>query len=243
MEAYEALASYYNTLIEYPYDAVADICRGASAGKKALDLFCGTGNFTFRLAERGFDAQGSDKSQAMLNVAMEKAREKGLDIVFKKENALKFSFAKPYDLITATSDGLNYLRSCDLNEFFSRISKALVAGGKFVFDVSTPYKLKHKLGNNLFYEEGEDLVYFWRNSYREKEGSVKMELTFFEKTADGTYIRREEEHKQYAHSIDEIKVLASCYDLSVEIIIDIDTFGANVSTSKRLLYILKKNLG
>ena len=241
METYEALASFYDSLIEYPYDAVAELVTKLSEGKRALDLFCGTGNFTVRLAERGFDVSGSDKSQAMLSAAMENARKKGLTIVFKKENALKFSFARPYDLITATSDGLNYLRSCDLNEFFSRISKALISGGRFVFDVSTPYKLKYKLGNNLFYEEGEDLVYFWRNAYREKEGSVKMELTFFSKTEDGKYVRSEEEHKQYSHSIEEIKTLASCYGLTIEKILDLDTFGNNVSTSKRLLYILKKD--
>ena len=241
MEAYEALASYYNRLIEYPYDQVAELAKEVCKGKRALDLFCGTGNFTFRLAERGFEVQGSDRSQAMLNVAAAQAREKGFTIVFRKENALKFASSRPFDLITATSDGLNYLRPMDMNEFFSRVSKALVSGGYFIFDVSTPFKLKRKLGNNLFYEVGEDLVYFWKNTYREKEGSVKMELTFFEKNEDGTYTRRDEEHKQYSHSLEEIKVLASCYDMTVEKTVDLDTFSDNTSSSKRLLYILKKN--
>ena len=240
MEAYSALASYYDRLIEYPYEAVADKAIEGLTGKRALDLFCGTGNFTLALAERGLEVQGSDVSEEMLNVASVNARKKGCNVVFKKENALRFSCAKPYDIISATSDGLNYIRSSDMNAMFSRVAKALVTGGKFLFDVSTPYKLKNKLGNNIFYEDGEDLVYFWRNSYREKEGSVRMELTFFEKTEDGSYIRRDEEHKQYSHSTEEIKVLASCYGFVIESIDDLDTLGAPCSASKRLLFILRK---
>ena len=135
---------------------------------------------------------------------------------------------------------MNYVKPSDVNSLFDRVSSALSDSGKFVFDISTEYKLKTKIGDNIFYEDTEDLVYFWRNQYKEKDGSVKMDLTFFEKTSDGTYKRSDETQKQYVHTLDEIKVLAKCYSFKIENILDIDTFEKYNSKSKRLLFILTK---
>ena len=239
MDAYSALAKYYDRLMEYPYDKVADLFFVNGAGRRALDLFCGTGAFTCRLAERGFNVQGSDLSREMLNVAVSTSKSKGYSIVFKKENALRFSYAKPFDVITAVSDGVNYIRPTDLNAFFERVANALVVGGRFVFDMSTEYKLKSVLGNNVFFEDSEDLVYYWRNTYKEREGAVKMDLTFFEKSGE-TYIRSDESQKQYAHKKEAIKILAEGYGMEIRACLDLDTFGAPHSRSKRILFELVK---
>ena len=44
-------------------------------GKKLLDLACGTGELSIRLAEEGYDVTGVDLSSDMLAVAREKAIE------------------------------------------------------------------------------------------------------------------------------------------------------------------------
>lgn len=53
-----------------------------TAGMRILDVGCGTGNFSVKLAEIGCKVVGIDISQEMLEVAKAKAKEKGLDIEF-----------------------------------------------------------------------------------------------------------------------------------------------------------------
>ena len=84
---------------------------------------------------------------------------------------------------------------------FSTIYALLNDGGVFVFDISSEHKLKHVLGNNLFFEDNENLTYFWQNSL--KGDKVKMELTFFEKQGD-SYKRSDETETQYVHKASEI---------------------------------------
>jgi len=66
----------------------------------------------------------------------------------------------------------------------------------FIFDVSSAYKLKKVLGNNFFYEDDDDLTYFWTNQL--KKDNVVMELAFFVKDGD-VYQRFDERHVQYIY--------------------------------------------
>lgn len=51
-------------------------------GKKILDIGCGTGNYSIRLAELGYEVVGIDISDEMLDIARGKAKEKNLNIKF-----------------------------------------------------------------------------------------------------------------------------------------------------------------
>lgn len=51
-------------------------------GMKILDVGCGTGNFSIKLAEMGCKVVAIDMSEEMINKAKEKAKDKGLDIEF-----------------------------------------------------------------------------------------------------------------------------------------------------------------
>ena len=59
------------------------------------------------------------------------------------------------------------------------------------------------LPGNLFYEDGEDITYFWQSEY--EDGLCKMELTFFVRQENGLYERFDERHFQRAYSGDEIR--------------------------------------
>ncbi|MDE6868794.1 MAG: class I SAM-dependent methyltransferase, partial [Clostridia bacterium] len=88
-----------------------------------------------------------------------------------------------------------------LKTAFSRVYSCLKKGGVFIFDVSSPYKLKNLIGNNLFAEDNEDLTYLWFNKL---DGDrVIMDLTFFERQGE-KYLRSDERHVQYIHEEDEL---------------------------------------
>lgn len=237
--AYSVVSKFYDKLIEYPYEKVLALVQKHKKEGKALDLFCGTGKFTILLAKNGFSVSGSDKSNEMLQKAMEDARQQGLNVVFKREDALKFSSFSDLDLITATCDGLNYVEKSKLEPFFQRVYDALKEGGYFIFDVSSFFKLSEILGNNIYYEDYDDLTYFWRNTFREKDKSVKLELTFFIPDESGKYSREDETQRQFAHSESDLKKCAEKVGFSV-----VEVLGENFQhpneKSERLFFVLKK---
>ena len=78
MEAYTGFAQVYDKFMDnVPYDEWAEaihkilIKYGISEGI-LLDLGCGTGNITRRLADCGYDMIGIDLSDEMLQIAIEK---------------------------------------------------------------------------------------------------------------------------------------------------------------------------
>jgi len=52
-----------------------------------LDIGCGTGRHAIELSERGYSVKGIDLSQAQINRAIEKSKEKGLSIEFSVADA------------------------------------------------------------------------------------------------------------------------------------------------------------
>lgn len=64
----------------------------AKKGMKVLDVGCGTGNFSIKLAKMGCEVVGIDVSEEMLKVAEAKAREEGLNIKFYKMDAHQMEF-------------------------------------------------------------------------------------------------------------------------------------------------------
>lgn len=86
---------------------------------------------------------------------------------------------KKCDFVTAVCDGFNYVKGKNLAAAFNEIYSALNDGGIFIFDVSSANKLENVLGNNLFYEDDENLTYLWQNT--KKGEKIKMDLTFFER--------------------------------------------------------------
>lgn len=239
-KAYSVLAKHYDKLIEYDYRRVAELCSSEGRGN-FLDLFCGTGLLTIELAKCGLNVQGSDISMEMLDIASDNARSQGLRILFREEDAVRFAYSKPLDGITAGCDGINYLNDESLDKLFCKVSEALKSGGIFLFDYSTEYKLKEILGDNLYYEDLDELTYFWQNKYDKKTNSVKMDLLFFEKGQDGRYIRAEECQRQYIHSREYILELASRYSFTVDKEVDLKSFNSPRKTSKSLLVLLRKN--
>jgi len=61
-------------------------------GMKVLDVGCGTGNFSIKLAEKGCQVVGIDISEKMLDIARKKSRAKNLNISFYNMNVYNLSF-------------------------------------------------------------------------------------------------------------------------------------------------------
>ena len=75
--AYSEFASVYDELMtDIPYDTYAeiiDLAAGGIDGKRILDIGCGTGLLSVKLAKMGADVTGIDISPEMITVAEQRA--------------------------------------------------------------------------------------------------------------------------------------------------------------------------
>lgn len=199
---YESLAKYYDDFMqEVPYDEWADFLASIIGdGKEGMDVGCGSGALTVRLAKKGYAVTGSDVSPQMLSVCAQKLGEQGLSVPLVLQSADKLLSPVPLDFITASCDVVNYLRRPE--KFFARAYNNLKKGGVLIFDVSTEYKLRSVLANNVFTEERDGVLYVWENYLNAK--SVDMVLNFFEEREDGAYERTTDEQTQYIHSEEDV---------------------------------------
>ncbi|MPN49061.1 hypothetical protein SDC9_196674 [bioreactor metagenome] len=141
----------------------------------------------------------------MLNEAQQKMKTAGMEARFVTGDMKKFVVDKPIDAIICACDGVNYLvNDADLVSFFKTCWLNLKVGGVLIFDISSYNKLTNILGNNMFYDDREDVTCLWQNKI--SNNMLYMELTFFIKE-DHLYRRLDEEHIQRAYKIDDVKQL------------------------------------
>ena len=172
------------------------------AGSRGIDIGCGNGYFTRALTKAGYSMLGIDVSPEMLTRAQELSLKEGAKAEFLLGDITKLKVNAKADFAVAVNDCLNYVPAQKLKAAFSHVRTCLKKGGAFIFDISSPHKLRNIIGDNLFAEDRDDVSYIWFNSL--SGDSVIMDLTFFEKNFDGKYTRADERHVQYIHEEETI---------------------------------------
>ena len=206
-----------------------------------LDMACGTGNLTLELAKRGYDMIGIDMSPDMLSCAVEKSSNCATPPLWVCQDMRAFELYGTMDAILCTMDSLNYIeKAAELKRVFSLVNNYLNPGGLFIFDMNTPYKLEHVLGNNLFYEIRDDITYLWRNEYLPDEKKCIFDLTFFVQEDEDIYRRLEELQQQKAWSIDEVRDCLHETELELLNVFEAFTHEAPAEQSGRVFYVARK---
>ncbi len=102
-------------------------------GAKILDLCCGSGHISKKLAELGFKVTGIDSSAEMLVLARKNASQ----VDFKLDDARTFNLPNMFDLVISMSDSLNHImRKEELDLVFKNVYNSLYDGGTFIFDLT-----------------------------------------------------------------------------------------------------------
>ncbi|HWO97943.1 MAG TPA: class I SAM-dependent methyltransferase [Bacillus sp. (in: firmicutes)] len=204
---YGRFAYVYDRLMQdVPYDQWVkyiqkELIRTGIYQPAILDVACGTGQVTIRLAKEGYDVTGIDLSDDMLMVAREKAEQEGFSIPLFQQNMTELELGKSFDCVGIFCDSLNYLKSAEeVKQTFSAVSSHLKRDGLFLFDVHSTYKIDEMFAEKTFAYAGEDVSYIWDCFTGEQEHSVEHELTFFVQDETGRYERFEESHQQRTFS-------------------------------------------
>jgi SAM-dependent methyltransferase len=132
---------------------------GLAPGDAVLDLGCGPGLYTSRLAERGMRVTGVDYSRRSIAYAREWAESHDLDITYRYENYLELADEDQYDLVMLIYGDYCPLNPAQRRTLLDNVRRALRPGGCFVFDVSTrEHRAKYGARNGWYAAEGG----FWR---------------------------------------------------------------------------------
>ena len=209
--SYEQFAYLYDELMkDAPYDQWVSFVKDILAKydvevTRLLDLACGTGELSVRLAKQGFEVTGIDLSEDMLSVAQEKAQASGVKIPFFQQNMANLEGQGQFDAIGIFCDSLNYLQTEEeVKSTFSNVHQHLQDNGIFIFDVHSVYKVTEVFINQTFALNEDDISYIWNSFPGDNPNSVEHELSFFvldERT--GKYDRIDELHFQRTYPIEQ----------------------------------------
>lgn len=216
MDSYTSFAQVYDLFMDnVPYDEWSKYIRkvlkryGIEDGL-VLDLGCGTGNMTEALASMGYDMIGIDNSEEMLDLAMEKKRKSGHDILYLNQDMQEFELYGTVRAIICTCDSINYItEEEDLLDVFRLVNNYLDPQGIFMFDFNTEYKYREVLRDQTFAEDREDSSFIWENYYYEDDWINEYDLTLFIRDEEHPEFFRKfhERHIQRVYSLDDMKEL------------------------------------
>jgi SAM-dependent methyltransferase len=141
------------------------------AGRRLLDIGCGTGNALVPMVARGYDAVGVDVSPRMLEVARGKLPG---EISLFAADMRSLPDLGEFDLVWSVADAVNYLHSdAELTAAFDGFRRNLAVGGVVVFDVDTLGTFR-RLYSSLMVVPADDraVVFEGRNAEAIEEGAV-----------------------------------------------------------------------
>jgi len=202
--------------------------------KKILDLACGTGRLAKLFLDSGYDVEGLDISESMLEVA----KKRGLKVYLS--NMVDFNLKKKYDLILCTYDSLNYiLQESSLQKCFNSINKHLNQEGVFICDMNSYYKINKVLPEYKvdYYDFDDATELIWLN--RHEPDFWIGEVILFKKTEDGKYERFYEKYIEKAYQLNKVKKLLK--KANFEILANYSDFEFNKikRDSKRWFFVTK----
>ena len=206
-QSYSEFASVYDELMtEIPYDTYAELIELAAngiAGKKILDIGCGTGLLSVKLAKMGGDVTGVDLSPEMLRIASERANALStyqLRLLNNRCSNLRDFLS--FDVAVIAIDSLNYVIDREeVIQTLQNVYDSLAGGGVLLFDVHSTFKTDVIFMESPFTFDNERISYIWETEEGDEPHSVYSELAFFIRDEEGLYKRFDEVHYQRTFSV------------------------------------------
>lgn len=204
---YNDLSGYYDLMcVDIDYQTQSHCIQRlhqlfGNDGNTHLDLACGTGLHMRHFINFGYQSDGLDINQPMLNMAAVRCPE----ACFFAQNMSEFVVTEPLDLITCFlysihyNDGIEKLKSC-----IECVYDALKLGGVFCFNVVDKTKINNQLLVSHTAKQENDLFTFTSGWYYCGNGDKQsLKLSIEKKSTKKTQVWNDE-HTMVAFSFDEL---------------------------------------
>lgn len=205
LATYEALANAYDEqTADYGYDRWLTVLERLAvehglAGRRVLDVACGTGKSFAPLLDRGYEVTACDLSPSMVAVARRRLPDPAH--VFVADMRALPAVAE-FDLVTCLDDAVNYLlEPRDLEAALASMRSALRPGGLLVFDTNTLLAYRTAFASDSVSESGERM-FCWRGESDPQAASGAVHaatLEVFTRTSGDRWTRTTCRHLQRHH--------------------------------------------
>ena len=213
LDNYSLLAKYYDELLIDPAQYALWLPYIEEGRPHTiLELASGSGNLAKLLSEKGYEVTASDLSVHMQEIA----RENGFTGEYLKLDMSHFDLGRKFDCILSTLDSINYLEEDELDDFFASCYAHLNEGGRLVFDVHDPVRIKEF--EEEYIEEGllsDQTGYQWTILSDPYASTLMENFVFF--TEEGTII---EHHQQTVYQPELLKKKMEAAGFKVRVVKD-----------------------
>ncbi len=175
-----------------------------------LELASGSAVLTGILEKKGYEILASDLSERM-----REASKKNYSGEYVLLDMRDFSLGKTFDTVICVVDSINYLTFEELPSCFISVYWHLNPGGRFLFDMHHPARLKEF--EDEYIEEGtvSGVPYQWTIRSVPEDAALHEHFTFY--TPEGIV---QEQHLQHVFDAGEVKKLMERVGFSVRVIED-----------------------
>jgi len=126
--------------------------------KKILDLACGYGRHSNRLAQLGHQMVGVDLTPGFLKIAKAEARKKRLQVKYLHQDMRKIKFKAEFDRVFLLFTAFGYFSDWENFQVLKKISRSLKPGGLFCMDSFNYRQFLKDFRPLMVKEKGRDLM-------------------------------------------------------------------------------------
>lgn len=230
---YQALARYYDALVkdDEATQAWVSLIKAHMPLGSIMELACGSGEITIRLAEEGYQVSASDLSEDMIREAKKKA---GSDQVnWSVMDMSSFKDSHRYDGILCLCDSFNYLlNDAQVDEMLKQVYAHLKHHGVFIMDMHSLDRLDEF--EDEYNEAGRIMDHEYQWTIYAVEDRIYQNFAFYDGEGRVTleqHIQRVYDPKDIAQRLEEL-------GFQVEIVTDFDQPG--ITEGEKQFFICRK---
>ena len=200
MNAYKKFGYYYDEVMaELNYDLWLEFIEEyLKPGDNVLDLACGTATLCTMLKLKGYDPEGLDLSETILEIAKEKMKVNHLSFPLHHADMTSFNLNKKFNMVTCFFDSVNFLSDLkQVKKLFDCAYSHLKDDGYFIIDIFSKELLKEYENNDIV----EDNVTFKLDWKTKKTSPTSLKHTIKITEGDDVFT---ENYYEYYYDIKEL---------------------------------------
>ena len=208
-----------------------------STPARLLDLCCGWGRHTIRLAQRGYVATGLDLSTYHIELARNASREAGVHVDWIEGDMRRIPFPDAsFDAVINMFTAFGYFDDRENQDVLDEVARVLAPGGRFLIDVINRDYLMGVFRESDWREDQEGGVILERRRWDASAGRIHAEWILID--ADGR--RRVHPHDERVYTLQELASCLTSAGLQVRTVFGEYDGGPLTRNSRRLIVLSEK---